>query len=405
MLLGGLLLAPRADRWGRRPMLIGCLIGASVFTAGCALAPNFATLFVSRTAVGVCLGALVANFTALVGEFAPRRFRALLIWLVASTYSVGGIVAALTAIRVIPAFGWRTVFWIGAASILLLPLLITLLPESPAYLARRPGRRRELERVLRGVAPGIDPGSVSVGTGAERPPRASVREMLRAGGTVSTVLIWVVFAMTMLLSYALNTWLPSLMTAAGYPITSGLANLVVLNLGGIIGALAAGFLADRIGSRRVIMIWFLLATSALAALALRPPAAILQLLLIVAGACTIGTLAIIHALAVEHYPAHVRSTGIGWAAGIGRIGAIGGPVLGGGLIGLALPFQVNFLAAAVPGILGALAVVLVGVSRPHRPAAPVTAPGSAPGTGSTSGELEVTRRIAGEATPSEGVEK
>lgn len=394
MLIGGLFLAPQADRWGRRPMLIGCLIGTTLFTAGCALAPGFLPLFLSRTAVGICLGAMVANFTALVGEFAPRRFRALMVCLVASSYSAGGIAAALVALQAIPAFGWRGVFWIGTASILLLPFLITLLPESPAYLSRRPERRAELDRVLRRLAPDVDPAAVSAATATRtdpaptapaeaptRPSRPPVVELLRAGGTVSTVLIWVVFAMTMLLSYALNTWLPSLMTAAGYPLASGLMNLVMLNIGGIIGALVAGYLADRIGTRRVIMIWFVLASLSLASLALRPPGALLSVLLIIAGACTIGTLAIIHALAVEHYPAYVRSAGIGWAAGIGRIGAIGGPVLGGALLGLALPFQANFVVAAVPGLIGALAVALcvpdIG-APPRTPPTPVGPTGPRP---------------------------
>ncbi len=377
MLIGGLLLAPQADRWGRRPMLIGCLIGSSVFTAACALAPGFLPLFLSRTAVGICLGALVANFTALVGEFAPRRFRALMVCLVSSSYSAGGIAAALVALQAIPTLGWRSVFWIGTVSIALLPFLIVWLPESPAYLARRPERRVELDRLLRGLAPELDPAAVSAGTAStgtdpgpaapadarSRPSRAPVVELLRVGGTLGTVSLWVVFAMAMLLSYALNTWLPSLMTAAGYPLASGLMNLVMLNVGGIIGALVAGYLADRIGTRRVITIWFLLAAASLASLALRPPGMLLSVLLIIAGACTIGTLAITHALAVEHYPAHVRSTGIGWAAGIGRIGAIGGPVLGGALLGLALPFQANFVAAAVPGLIGAAAVSLVRAVR------------------------------------------
>lgn len=362
MLIGGMFIAPLADRFGRRPVLIACLIGSALASLGCALSVGFWSLVIFRTLVGVAIGALAPNFIALVGEYAPRRSKALLVCLVCSLYSLGGIIAGLLAMVMIPAFGWRSVFFLATASILLVPLMFKLLPESPEFLARQGHRRAEFEAVVRAIAPDVDPSQVTSVEQAES-PKAPISEIFRHGNAVNTVLIWIVFAMTMLLSYGLNTWLPTLMSTAGYPVSSGLGKLVLLNIGGLVGAIAAGWLADRWGIKQVILAYLLLAAISLACLGFNPDPFVLNTLLVVAGGTTVGTLAVIHALAVEYYPSLVRSTGIGWAAGIGRIGAISGPILGGALLGLTLSFQQNLLAIAVPGVIGALAIALVRMNR------------------------------------------
>lgn len=143
---------------------------------------------------------------------------------------------------------------------------------------------------------------------------------------------------------------------------------MTLNVGATVGALFGGWLADRLGVQRTLALFFVLAALSLAALGFKPGPILLNLLLLIAGATTIGTLAVIHAYASISYPAHIRSTGVGWAAGIGRLGAIAGPMLGGSLLALDLPFQQNFLAFALPGVIGALAIVCIHV----RPTSSVT---------------------------------
>jgi AAHS family benzoate transporter-like MFS transporter len=362
MLIGGMFIAPLADRLGRRPVMIACLAVSAAASLGCALSTGFLSLAIFRTLVGISLGAMVPNFIALVGEFAPKRSKAFWVCMVCSLYSAGGIAAGLLAIVLIPAFGWRSVFYVSAAAVVLVPVMLKLLPESPEFLARQPHRRAEFESIVTRIAPGIDPTRV-VSVVRESTPKAPIAEIFRHGNAVNTVLIWLVFATTMLLSYGLNTWLPTLMTTAGYPLGSGLFNLVILNVGGLFGAMFAGWLSDRFGIKKIILAYFLLATVSLTCLGFNPTALVLNLLLVIAGATTIGTLSVVHALAAEYYPSLVRSTGIGWAAGIGRIGAMSGPILGGALLGLALPFQQNFLVVALPGLLGALAIACVRMSR------------------------------------------
>ncbi|MGP6173690.1 MFS transporter [Corynebacterium sp. A21] len=362
MLIGGMFIAPLADRFGRKPLLIACLIGSAAGSLGCALAMNFETLFLFRTIVGIALGAMVPNFVAMTGEFAPARIRSFAVCFVCSVYSIGGIIAGLLGMYLIPTFGWASVFWVSVSFIVLAPVVIFFLPESPVFLSRFPHRRAEFESIIARVSPETDPGSV-VPVEVRAESSAPFVEILRRGNGLNTVLIWVVFLTTMLLSYGLNTWLPVLMSSAGYSLGSGLFNLVVLNIGGFLGAVLGGYLSDRFGIKPVILSYFLVATVSLASLSLTQNDIFVNILLVFAGATTVGTLSVIHALAAEYYPSAIRSTGIGWAAGIGRIGAIAGPVLGGALLGLALPFSQNFLAVAVPGLIGLLAMAFVNMSR------------------------------------------
>lgn len=362
MLIGGMFVAPLADRFGRRNLLIGCLTASAIASLGCALAFNFETLFVARTLVGIALGAMVPNFVAMTGEYAPQRIRSFAVCFVCSVYSIGGIIAGLLGIFLIPRFGWNSIFWVSVSFIILVPIVWKLLPESPMFLSRKPARRAEFEHVISQISPGIDPRSV---VAVEQPKKqaAPFIEIFRKGNGLNTVLIWVVFLMTMLLSYGLNTWLPGLMTSAGYSLGGGLFNLVVLNIGGFLGAVIGGYLADRFKIKTVILAYFIVASISLASLSLTQNTILVNILLMFAGATTIGTMSVIHALAAEYYPSLIRSTGIGWAAGIGRIGGIAGPVLGGALIGLALPFSQNFLAVAIPGLIGAVAMAFVNMSK------------------------------------------
>jgi AAHS family benzoate transporter-like MFS transporter len=158
--------------------------------------------------------------------------------------------------------------------------------------------------------------------------------------------------------YALSSWLPKLMTAAGYGLNSSLAFLVVLNVGAIIGAVAGGWLGDRIGIAKVLFAYFSCGALALSLLALKAPLPVLYLLIAVAGACTIGTQILANACTVQFYPPEVRATGLGWAMGVGRTGAIIGPLLGGVLQASSLPLQANFLIFAIPGLVGAIAVLV-----------------------------------------------
>ncbi|MGV9718225.1 MFS transporter [Rhodococcus pyridinivorans] len=374
MLLGGLFISPLADKFGRRPLLITCLAVASTGSFLCAFTTGPGQMGAVRFVIGLALGALVPNMLSLVGEVSPLRFRALFVSTVSAFYCLGGVTAALTSIGVEQSWGWQGVFYLAGLPLLLIPVYIRWLPESPEFLAAQ-GRTHQLQRTLAKIAPGVDSSTVTASnvsnaSNASNAQANKLRQLVTNGNTVKTVLIWVFFAMCMLLSYGLNTWLPKLMQAAGYPLSSALWTLVTLNAGGFVGSIAGGWIAGRTSYRSTLVAYFSLAVIALVGLSFNPGTALINLFLFLAGAASIGTLALVHAFAVEYYPASVRSIGVGWAAGIGRLGAIAGPTLGGALLALDLSFQKNFLLVAIPGIIGVIAVSAAAQSRFRETTAP-----------------------------------
>ena len=190
--------------------------------------------------------------------------------------------------------------------------------------------------------------------------KAPVLELFRGGRNLSTLMFWTAFFCCLLMVYALGSWLPKLMSAAGYELGSSLMFLMVLNIGAIVGAVGGGWLADRFSLRSVLVSFFLLASASLVSLGYPHPMWQLYSLMAVAGATTIGSQILLYAYVAQYYPANIRSTALGWASGIGRNGAILGPMLGGTLLALALPHQMNFLALAVPGAIATVAIALVG---------------------------------------------
>jgi AAHS family benzoate transporter-like MFS transporter len=156
--------------------------------------------------------------------------------------------------------------------------------------------------------------------------------------------------------YGISAWLPKLMSTAGYGINSSIGFLLVLNFGAIFGSLFGGWLADRLGLGRVLLCFLILSSLVLSLMAVKAPLPVLYALIAVAGGGTFGAQILANAFAVQYYPAHIRSTGLGWAMGIGRIGAIIGPMLGAAIHGAELPMEVSFLAFAIPGLIGASAI-------------------------------------------------
>ena len=251
MLFGGTLLAPLADRFGRRRLVIATTLLASLaaFLTGHARDPL--ELGAGRFFTGLALGALVPSAINLISEFAPAGRRSTLVTVMSAFYSVGAVLSALLAIAMIPAWGWQSVFYVAVLPVLAVPLMLRWLPESAAFLELK-GRRAELDALLRKVDPDYRPGAERANAVAAEAPSGRVAQLFEGRQAVGTLLLWVAFAMCMLMSYGLNTWLPKLMAGGGYALGSSLAFLVTLNVGATLGALFGGWLADRLGHRRAL---------------------------------------------------------------------------------------------------------------------------------------------------------
>ena len=359
VLVGALLAGSVGDIIGRRKVMLFAYAWFSVGMALTALMTSAGTFGLLRFVTGLGVGALVATTGAIVSEFAPPGKKNLCNAITYCGVPLGSLLAALLAIILLGAIGWRGMFWIGALPLVtLLPLALAKMPESPAWLLSR-GRVDEAR-------------AISEKTGvllSETPPPApepgEKRERVGFAGLFSpeylwpTVLLGLMSAMGLLLVYSLNTWLPELMLRAGYNAKGSLSFLLVLNGGAVIGALIGSRVADRFGPKPVVASCFLLGAIAIALLTISLPLALLLIFVAVAGLGTSGTQTLIYGFVANYYRTNVRGAGVAWCAGFGRLGGVGGPVIGGLLIGAGLSTNAIFWVLAALAVVGTLLTLVV----------------------------------------------
>ena len=349
-----------SDRLGRKKVIITCVVLFSVTTVINGFATTPWQFGILRFIAGLGIGGVMPNVVSLMSEYSPARRRSTLVALMFSGYAVGGMMSAGLGIWIVPNYGWEIMFYLAAVPMLMLPFMLKFLPESVAFLMAQK-REGEARDILTQVAPlkHINEQDV-LGVPPTTDSKAPVLELFRDGRAMSTLMFWVAFFCCLLMVYALGSWLPKLMSNAGYALSSSLMFLMVLNVGAIIGAVGGGWLADRLSLRSVLVSFFILGSGSLVLLGYESPMWFLYTLVGIAGATTIGSQILLYAYVAQYYPTSIRSTGLGWASGIGRNGAIVGPLLGGALLAMALPHQMNFLALAVPGAIATVAIALVG---------------------------------------------
>lgn len=373
MFAGSLLSGPITDRFGRKRTLVVFVTWFSVVTGLCALAPSAEVLGALRFVAGIALGGVMPTASALLAEYSSPRQRNLVYGVLWSGFPLGGILAALGGLVILPAFGWRGMFLLGLAPlVLIVPFAITMLPESVAFLLARGDRDRARALATRhgfslpDEAP-LDPG--------ETPARASVRALFAAGSARRTIAFWASSFLCLFMIYGLNTWLPQIMQGAGYSLGSALTFLLVYNVGAIIGLVSISFLADRFDSRRVVITSFLVAATAIGLLSITFPTLVLYALLILAGAGALGTQAFINAWVSKTSATRVRATALGWSLGIGRLGSALAPVTLGVILGSDADASWNFYTIAIPGVIGA--ILIAALTTRAGTAAPSAVPGEA----------------------------
>ncbi|THK33575.1 MFS transporter [Ensifer sp. MPMI2T] len=363
MMFGALIFGPLADKIGRKK---GIAISFMLFTlstllTGFASSPGEFKIF--RFFAGLGCGGLMPNAVALMNEYAPKRLRGTMVALMFSGYSVGGMVAAGLGIGMIPQYGWKPMFFIAAVPLLMLPVILWKLPESLGFLIRQ-GKQEQAKWIYGKIDPSARLGHDDKLVFSEtKGASASIVELFRHQRALRTLMLWMAFFCCLLLVYLLSSWLPKVLQEAGYAEKASLLSLFSLNFGGMVGAIAGGRLGDRFGLPKVVVGFFIAAAISIALIGFNLPAGLLFLMVFVAGATTIGTQILLYASVAQLYNLSVRSTGLGWASGVGRIGAIVGPTLGGVLLAQELPLQQNFLIFAIPAAISALAMLVFAASN------------------------------------------
>jgi len=359
MMFGAIFFGILADRLGRRNIIMITIILFSVFTflSGFADTPTMFSSF--RFLAGLGLGGIMPNIAALISDYAPNSMRSMMVSIVLCGYSVGGILAPVLGIYLMPAFGWESIFWVAGLPLLMLPLIYKQLPESMSHLIRK-GRKEELLATLSKVSPGTHFNkSAEIVKLKEASAGAPILELFKEKRALSTIMFWVAFFCCLLMIYGLNSWLPKLMMEAGYGLNSSLGFLIALHTGAIIGTIVISRLCDVFGSKKMLVPLYASGAVALALLGLGGNTYVIYALVVVAGAATMGSQNIVQAYMAQYYPAFIRSTALGMASGIGRIGGMLGPLLGGFLLSISLPIHLNFIAFAIPGLIAAVAIGFV----------------------------------------------
>ncbi|MCY1408901.1 4-hydroxybenzoate transporter PcaK [compost metagenome] len=364
-MLGAIFLGTLADRIGRPRMIAICVALFSIFTAVAGFTDNPVSFSIARFIAGLGIGGVLPVCTAQMGEYSPLKLRNRLITLVFAGYSVGGILVALTAKQLIESYGWQWVFYVAGLPVLLIPFILKSMPQSIGYLLRN-GRQDELREIVGKIEPGRAVADTLVVTGnvaVQNTEATPVRDLFKQGRGFSTVMIWTAFMTGLFMVYALNSWLTKLMAMAGFSLGSALNFVIVFNLGSIAGAMVGGWLSDKLSIKHVLVCFYITGAIALTLLGYTRDTTALFAVVFLVGASTLGTQLLAYAYAGDFYPSEIRSTGVGFASGVGRIGAIVAPVLIGWLVSLSLPLQQNFMAISLAGLIGALAVTLINQSR------------------------------------------
>lgn len=363
LMVGYLALSPLSDRFGSKRIAVLSTAAFGLFTLATVAAGSLPELVALRFLTGVVLGAAAPAVVTLTDEYSPRHMRATFVLAIYCGFALGFVAAGFAAAELLPNHGWRSLFWIGAAlPLLLCPVLVAILPESLAFLTRS-GKPASQVAAMRRDA-GLDTAEAdSHLIPGSRPP--AVFDFLREGRAPGTVLLWLVFAINLAAFYLLQSWLPTLLTRLHRDLATTAAATSLISAGGIAATFVIGPAMDRLGACRSLAMAY--GAGAVGAALLGPalPAQAWQLYLasFCAGFCIAGGQKSAIALATLFYPLPVRSTGLGWALGIGRAGGIGGPVLAGLLLGAGWSPAGLFYVVAVGMLVAAAATVAIGNPR------------------------------------------
>ncbi|MGV8873516.1 MAG: MFS transporter [Rhodococcus sp. (in: high G+C Gram-positive bacteria)] len=365
MLVGALSAGSIADRWGRRRALIAAVALFSAAMGCCAIAPTPEMFGAARFVVGVGAGVLMPTAASMLIEFSNVETRARTVALGFVGTSVGGIAAGILSLWLVPAFGFRAMFAAGMIpALLILPMMARYLPESPAFLTSR-GRTAAAQTIYTRYA--LEPATEDPRGGPESRDRG-IGALFVANRARVTLSFWIMTLLCLLVLFGVATWLPAVMKSAGYPLGAALSFLLVLNVGGAVGALGGAHLADRFGIKPVTAVGFLCAAVSLALIATTPPIGIVYILVLAAGMGTTGTQILLNTFIGGYYPVACRTTGLGVALAVGRLGAIVGPTYGGLFVGAGAGTSTQLLAFALPAIIGAGVTILIPAGKRMRPA-------------------------------------
>ncbi|AHG65228.1 MFS transporter [Advenella mimigardefordensis] len=354
-LIGAYFISPLSDLYGRKKLLIACVILFSVSMLFAAWAPTPEIFALVRAIGGLGLGGVISVAAALTVEYSPPGRRNLNFAIMYSGYPIGAVVAALAGIAFMEEYGWHTIVLIGAAPLLIVPILCYWLPESLEYLVWK-GHTAKAERLSERLGVTL-PATTNRNAEVKHPIREILLEVFSGKNLRGTICLWSAQFAAILVVSGLGTWLPQIMRSSGYDLGSSLSFFAVFNLAAAIGGVVIGRISDKLGPRKTISGAFVIGAASIFALSLNNPLWVNYILVALSGFGSIAAALVLLGYITNYYAPYARASATGWAVGVGRFGAMTGPILGGYVAGLNVSHLWNFAIFALAAIAAAIAVL------------------------------------------------
>jgi AAHS family 4-hydroxybenzoate transporter-like MFS transporter len=356
LMLSSMSSGPIADRWGRKWPIVVCTLTFGMFAMLTSRCNTFNELVACRFLTGLGLGGALSNSVALMSEYAPKRLLAVIVSIMFCGMPAGAVLATRVSAAMLPRWGWQSVFYAGGVLPLTLAvLLIAILPESVRYLEVSGADQRKISRILGRISPELAEAPRSRSQVQDRRRNAPVTSLFTEGRAAGTILLWIPFFMNLLMLYFVVFWLPALLRQTGKPVSAGATAIMLFSVGGIAGSFVEGNLMNRWGAFKVLLVEFLCTTLLIASLAFSNSFLLMMTITFVLGFAVQGAQGGLSAVAATFYPISIRSTGIGWCLGVGRIGSIVGPMIGGVMLKLDWSPREILLAGSIPALCAAVA--------------------------------------------------
>jgi AAHS family 4-hydroxybenzoate transporter-like MFS transporter len=363
IMVGALSAGPLGDRVGRKPLLLASLTIFGLASLLSAFAGSLFVLSILRFFTGMGIGGAFPGAATLTGDYAPHRLRATMIMVTFTGAPIGGFLCGQLAGLLLPKFGWPSIFLVGGVVPLLMVLALALwLPESPRFLAAK-GRLSPRETALLRRLD-IKPGDAAAGLDLAR--GNPIKMLFGKGYGLQSVLLWVIFFCSLMNLFLFVYWLPEVLHLTGMTPAEAARATSFRELGAILAVLYLGLSIDRFGPERALALHYAAGVVFIAAIALvAMPYLLLAIVIFFSGMTIIGSQTGANATCGKLYPARMRTSGLGWALGIGRLGGIAAPVLGGYLLSLGMAPTRIFLSACLFAVIAAAATGLLALRGVH----------------------------------------
>ena len=374
LMISSMLSGPIADRWGRKGPIVACTLIFGTFAMLTARCTSFDQLLAFRFLTGLGLGGALSNSVALMSEYAPKRLLAVIVSMMFCGMPAGAVLGTQVSAVMLPRWGWQSVFYAGGILPLTLALLLmAILPESVRYLEVSGANQRKISKILSRISPELANAPISHSEHQDSRRNAPVINLFTEGRAVGTILLWIPYFMNLLMLYFVVFWLPALLRQTGKPVSAGITAVMLFSIGGIAGSFIEGSFMNRWGAFPVLLTEFFCTTFLIACLAYSNSFSLMMSITFVLGFVVQGAQGGLSAVAATFYPISIRSTGIGWCLGVGRIGSIVGPILGGMMLKLDWTPREILLAGSIPALCAAAATFLSLWLRSNLPPDPQSA--------------------------------